>query len=60
MKKQEVFPIKVSISKEYKDIIDFYTTKEGHSLSRLVNVLLAEAKKNKPFKFKVLKSLENL
>ena len=54
----EVFPIKVSINKKYQKIIDFYT-KDG-SLSRLVNILLDECEKDKPFKFKILKKMKKL
>lgn len=54
----EVFPIKVSINKKYQKIVDFYT--KNHSLSKLVNVLLDEVEKDKPFKFKILKKLEKL
>ena len=55
-----VFSVKVSINKDYQDIVDFYTTKEGNSLSKLFNVLLKECKKNKPFKFMILKEIEKL
>ena len=54
----EVFSIKVSIDKKYQKIIDFYT-KDG-SLSRLVNILLNECEKDKPFKFKILKKMKKL
>lgn len=54
----EVFPIKVSINKKYQKIVDFYT--KEHSLSRLMNVLLDECDKDKPFKFKILKKLEKI
>ena len=58
MMNNEVFPIKVSIDKKYQKIIDFYT-KDG-SLSRLVNILLDECEKDKPFKFKILKKMKKL
>ncbi len=58
MVKNEIFSIKVSIDKKYQKIIDFYT-KEG-SLSRLVNILLDECEKDKPFKFKILKKMKKL
>ena len=58
MGKNEVFPVKVSIDKKYQKIIDFYT-KDG-SLSRLVNILLDECEKDKPFKFKILKKMKKL
>ena len=54
----EVFSVKVSIDKKYQKIIDFYT-KDG-SLSRLVNILLDECEKDKPFKFKILKKMKKL
>ena len=54
----EVFPIKVSINKKYQKIIDFYT-KDG-SLSRLLNILLDECEKDKPFKFKILKKMKKI
>lgn len=54
----EVFPIKVSINKKYQKIVDFYT--KEHSLSRLMNILLDECDKDKPFKFKILKKLEKI
>jgi len=57
--KNEVFSIKVSINSKYKDIVDFYTKgKTPHSLSKLINVLLDEVEKNKPFKFQILKKIE--
>ena len=58
MVNNKVFPIKVSIDKKYQKIIDFYT-KDG-SLSRLVNILLDECEKDKPFKFKILKKMKKL
>ena len=58
MVKNEVFSVKVSIDKKYQKIIDFYT-KDG-SLSRLVNILLDECEKDKPFKFKILKKMKKL
>ena len=58
MSQNDVFSIKVSINKKYQKIIDFYT-KEA-SLSKLINVLLDECDKDKPFKFKVLKKLQKL
>ena len=58
MVKNEVFSVKVSIDKKYQKIIDFYT-KDG-SLSRLVNILLSECEKDKPFKFKILKKMKKL
>ena len=54
----KVFPVKISISEEYRDIVDFYT--KDHSLCKLINVLLDECKKDKPFKFKILKKIEKL
>jgi hypothetical protein len=60
MSNQLVFPVKVSINQDYQEIIDFYTKKEGYSLSKLFNVLLSEVQQNKPQKFKVLKKLEKL
>jgi len=56
--RNEVFPVKVSVNAKYHKIIDFYT--KEHSLSRLINVLLDEVDKDKPFKFKILKKLEKL
>lgn len=56
--KNDVFPVKVSINVKYQKIIDFYT--KDSSLSRLVNVLLDECEKDKPFKFKILKKLGKL
>ncbi len=58
MVKNEVFSVKVSIDKKYQKIIDFYT-KDG-SLSRLINILLDECEKDKPFKFKILKKMKKL
>ena len=58
MVNNEVFSVKVSIDKKYQKIIDFYT-KDG-SLSRLVNILLDECEKDKPFKFKILKKMKKL
>ena len=58
MVKNEVFSVKISIDKKYQKIIDFYT-KDG-SLSRLVNILLDECEKDKPFKFKILKKMKKL
>lgn len=58
MIKNDVFSIKVSIDKKYQNIVDFYT-KES-SLSRLINILLDECEKDKPFKFKILKKLQKL
>ena len=58
MAKNEVFSVKISIDKKYQKIIDFYT-KDG-SLSRLVNILLDECEKDKPFKFKILKKMKKL
>lgn len=58
MVKNEVFSVKVSINKKYQKIIDFYT-KDG-SLSRLLNILLDECEKDKPFKFKILKKMKKL
>lgn len=58
MIKNDVFSIKVSIDKRYQNIVDFYT-KES-SLSRLINILLDECEKDKPFKFKILKKLQKL
>ena len=58
MVNNEVFSVKVSINKKYQKIIDFYT-KDG-SLSRLVNILLDECEKDKPFKFKILKKMKKL
>ena len=58
MVKNEVFSVKVSIDKKYQKIVDFYT-KDG-SLSRLVNILLDECEKDKPFKFKILKKMKKL
>lgn len=58
MAQNDVFSIKVSINKKYQKIIDFYT-KEA-SLSKLINLLLDECDKDKPFKFKVLKKLQKL
>lgn len=58
MVKNDVFSIKVSIDKKYQNIVDFYT-KES-SLSRLINILLDECEKDKPFKFKILKKLQKL
>lgn len=58
MEKNKVFSIKVSIDSKYQKIIDFYT-KES-SLSRLINILLDECEKDKPFKFKILKKLQKL
>ena len=58
MLKNDVFSIKVSVDKKYQKIIDFYT-KES-SLSRLINILLDECDKDKPFKFKILKKLQKL
>jgi len=58
--KNLVFSIKVSINQDYQEIIDFYTKKEGYSLSKLINVLLNEVKNNKPFKFKILKELKKI
>ena len=58
MVKNDVFSIKVSIDKKYQNIVDFYT-KES-SLSRLINILLDECDKDKPFKFKILKKLQKL
>jgi Txe/YoeB family toxin of Txe-Axe toxin-antitoxin module len=54
----EVFSIKVSVNRKYQKIIDFYT--KDNSLSKLINVLLDECEKDKPFKFKILKKLEKL
>jgi len=54
----KVFSIKVSINQKYQNIVDFYT-KES-SLSKLINVLLDEVEKDKPFKFKILKKLSKL
>ena len=56
--KNDVFPVKVSINVKYQKIIDFYT--KDSSLSRLLNVLLDECEKDKPFKFKILKKLGKL
>jgi hypothetical protein len=56
--KNEVFSIKASVDKKYQKIVDFYT-KES-SLSRLINILLDECEKDKPFKFKILKKLQKL
>lgn len=53
--KHDVFSIKVSVDKKYQKIVDFYT--KDSSLSRLINVLLDECEKDKPFKFKILKKL---
>ena len=58
MVKNEVFSVKVSINKKYQKIIDFYA-KDG-SLSRLLNILLDECEKDKPFKFKILKKMKKL
>ena len=58
MIKNDVFSIKVSIDKKYQNIVDFYT-KESY-LSRLINILLDECEKDKPFKFKILKKLQKL
>lgn len=58
MIKNDVFSIKVSVDKKYQNIVDFYT-KES-SLSRLINILLDECYKDKPFKFKILKKLQKL
>ena len=58
MAQNDVFSIKVSINKKYQKIIDFYT-KEA-SLSKLINILLDECDKDKPFKFKVLKKLQKI
>lgn len=55
---EQVFPVKVSINEKYRDIVDFYT--KENSLCKLINVLLDECDKNKPFKFKILKKLKNL
>ncbi len=41
-----------------KNMVDFYT--KENSLCKLINVLLDECDKNKPFKFKILKKLKNL
>ena len=54
----KTFSIKVSVDKKYQNTVDFYT--KQHTLSKLVNVLLSECEKNKPFKFKILKELEKL
>jgi len=55
--KHKTFPVKASISEEYRRTLDFYTTR-GHSLSRLFNLLLNECDSNKSFKFVILKQLE--
>lgn len=60
MSNQLVFPVKVSINQDYQEIIDFYTKKEGYSLSKLFNVLLDEVNNNKPQKFNILKKLKKL
>ena len=58
MENNKVFSIKVSVDKKYQNIIDFYT--KDSSLSRLINILLDECEKDKPFKFKILKKLQKL
>lgn len=58
MVKNDIFSIKVSVDRKYQNIVNFYT-KES-SLSRLINILLDECEKDKPFKFKILKKLQKL
>lgn len=54
--KERPLTIKVAVTKDYENVLNFYS--ERTTLTKLINALLDECKRDKSFKFKILKKIQ--